>query len=210
MQYTVYSCSLYLIQLQSLFSDEIFNYRWELNPIEGPHRTRKRLSLNTTFYKSYQPKSVVDYRITKLRQPSSVYSREYYQYYGNRDRVSSLTNIGNPAGSGDGRDGCDDERTDRPPLTNQHNLDPDNKLLNAQLREGESLVHVYPCIRVSGLSTFASLLYLGKRSAYIIDGYTIARNTNEIVDTQMLILEEWWVRFSDILIDSKDVIPNNR
>ena len=169
--------------------------RWELDPIEGPHRTRKRLKQNSQFYNVFQPKSPEEYKVSKLKQPSSSFSKEYHHYYGVRDRVSSLTTI-----SGANK---------MSQLISARTLDADNRLMQDFLLEGESKVLVFPCIRVEGLSTTASILYLGRKSAYIIDGYTTTKE-GDIMDVQMLMPEEWSERFKDILVDSASVVKKNK
>ena len=150
--------------------------RWELDPVEGPHRTRKRMKINSKFYDVFQPKSPQDYSESKYKQPSSCYSKEYFHFYGTRDRVSSLTTIGGGAKMSQ--------------LISARTLDADNRLMQDFLVEGESKMSVFPCIRVEGLSTIASILYLGRKSGYVIDGYTTTKQ-GDVMDVQMLMPEEW-------------------
>lgn len=169
--------------------------RWQLDPVEGPHRTRKRLKINSEFYDVYKPKSPADYKDSKFKQPSSVFSKEYYHYYGTRDRVSSLTTIGGGAKMSQ--------------LISARTLDADNRLMQDFLVEGESKVTVFPCIRVEGLNTTASILYLGRKSSYIIDGYTTTKQ-GDIMDVQMLMPEEWSERFKDVLVESASIVLSTK
>ncbi|CAD5124378.1 unnamed protein product [Dimorphilus gyrociliatus] len=168
--------------------------KWMLDPTEGLFRMRKKLMANDRFYDHYPPpnnssssdsSTPTSTTMSRHRPPSSYDSKLYKE---KRKKVKLLQ---------------DDKRQeehlsstvfDNSPLKmlidgeedEGEVKDTENESLRRLLEKNEKMQHMFRCARVEGLDAHEGIIIFGREHFYVIDGFTLTRTPQSIVDLDSL------------------------